>query len=211
MDYQNAKIYKITNDINDEVYVGSTTQTLCKRFSEHKQGMTRYDRMHYPLYKLMDELGVDRFCISLVEAYSCSNKTELRLREGHWIRELATLNKKIEGRDAKEYRDDNKDKIAEQKKEYYANNKNKIKQYRSENKDKITEKMRQYRDDNKGKIAEQKKEWYENNKEKIAERGKQWYKEKIECECGSTVGRGDLNRHRKTKKHQAFKSQAASN
>ncbi len=36
VDYSQAKIYKITNDYNDDVYVGSTCDTLVKRFSYHK-------------------------------------------------------------------------------------------------------------------------------------------------------------------------------
>ena len=32
----NAKIYKIINDYNNDIYIGSTTRTLVKRFSQHK-------------------------------------------------------------------------------------------------------------------------------------------------------------------------------
>ena len=34
MDYKNGKIHKILNDINDDVYVGSVTQSLSKRIGE---------------------------------------------------------------------------------------------------------------------------------------------------------------------------------
>jgi len=37
VDYSKGKIYKITNDFNDEIYVGSTCDTLVKRFSNHKK------------------------------------------------------------------------------------------------------------------------------------------------------------------------------
>ena len=37
MDYKNGKIYQILNNVNDAVYVGSTTQPLCKRLYNHKQ------------------------------------------------------------------------------------------------------------------------------------------------------------------------------
>ena len=36
MDYRNGKIYIIRNHCNDLVYVGSTTQSLSRRFSKHK-------------------------------------------------------------------------------------------------------------------------------------------------------------------------------
>ena len=32
-DFSQGKIYKITNDYNDAIYVGSTCDTLVKRFS----------------------------------------------------------------------------------------------------------------------------------------------------------------------------------
>ena len=59
------------------------------------------------------------------------------------------------------------------------------------------------------------KQYYENHKEQITERHKQYYtenkdkileqrKEKITCECKCVVRRGDLLRHRRTKKHQDF-------
>ena len=34
--YQQAKIYKIVNNVDDEIYVGSTVNRLSKRFSDHK-------------------------------------------------------------------------------------------------------------------------------------------------------------------------------
>ena len=35
-DFSKGKIYKITNDYNDEVYIRSTCDTLVRRFSVHK-------------------------------------------------------------------------------------------------------------------------------------------------------------------------------
>ena len=34
--YQEGKIYKIYNTINDDIYVGSTTQKLCERMRDHR-------------------------------------------------------------------------------------------------------------------------------------------------------------------------------
>ena len=36
IDYQESKIYKIYNTINDDIYVGSTTQKLCERMGDHR-------------------------------------------------------------------------------------------------------------------------------------------------------------------------------
>ena len=36
MDYSNGKIYKIVTDVDNEIYVGSTTQPLSKRMQWHR-------------------------------------------------------------------------------------------------------------------------------------------------------------------------------
>ena len=36
VNYQNGKIYKIINQSNDIVYIGSTTQALSHRYTKHK-------------------------------------------------------------------------------------------------------------------------------------------------------------------------------
>ena len=107
MDYKNGKIYQILNNINDAVYVGSTTQLLCKRFYSHKTN-SRDWWCKSPLYALMKEFGEDMFYIELIELYPCKCKEELTAREGHYIRERGTLNKQIPGRTEKQYREDNK-------------------------------------------------------------------------------------------------------
>jgi group I intron endonuclease len=138
MDYANGKIYKITNCVDNEVYVGSTTQSLSRRFSKHKIDCNKRNNN---IHTHFDKIGIHNFCISLLENYPCTTKSELLLREGHYIRELATLNARIEGRTNKEYYQDNKEKIAE----YYQDNKEKRteykKEYYQENKEKQLKKV----------------------------------------------------------------------
>ena len=102
MDYSNGKIYCIRNHITDDVYIGSSCQPLCKRLSWHKSSINKKTKQNFPLYIKMRELDKSNFYIELLENYPCSNKEELRAREGHYIRELATLNKYIAGRTPKE-------------------------------------------------------------------------------------------------------------
>ena len=75
------------------------------------------------------------------------------------------------------------------------------KQYYQDNKDKIKEHQKQYRERNKDKIKEYKKEYskqyYEQNKDTILTK----LKEKITCECGSTINKSEIARHRRSKKH----------
>ena len=51
-DFNKGKIYKITNDYNDDIYVGSTTQPLCKRMAAHKNKFKF--KPHYKLYMKME-------------------------------------------------------------------------------------------------------------------------------------------------------------
>ena len=122
MNYQNGKIYKITNCIDNDGYIGSTCQTLSKRWYEHKCRMVNINKNHFLIYQHMLELGRDKFCISLIEDYPCNNRTELLCREGQFIRELSTLNTVIEGRTKREWIKDNKERVAEKQKEYREKN-----------------------------------------------------------------------------------------
>jgi len=58
------------------------------------------------------------------------------------------------------------------------------------------EKQKENRKINKDIISEKRKKYYENNKEK--------YKEKITCDCGSTLRKIDRTKHYKSKKHKSF-------
>jgi len=190
-DFTKAKIYKITNDYNDDVYVGSTCNTLVRRFSVHKcDARKHHDRA---LYKLMNEIGESRFRIELIENYPCEDKYQLNQREGYFIRLFGNLNMKIAGRTDEEYHQDNKEWINEKHREYKKQNQDKIKQYNLEHKDHIKqyhknyrekndeflkEKNRNYRETNKEIIKQKKKEYYEKNKDIINEKLRLKYIEK---------------------------------
>jgi hypothetical protein len=73
--YSNAKIYKIINSIDDQIYVGSTTQSLRQRFSVHKCEAKRSPERK--LYKHFLKLGIEHFKIILIKLFPCKNKTKL--------------------------------------------------------------------------------------------------------------------------------------
>jgi len=144
MDYKNGKIYKITSNSTDKIYIGSTCQTLCLRISQHRKGYkivkngnkTR-NMSSYELIALGDAI------ITLIEDYPCERKEQLHARERYHI-ELnkdICINKCIPTRTIKEYEEDNKDKISAKNKEYY-----------QQNKDKILERVKNYVENSKEKI-----------------------------------------------------------
>ena len=122
-DYSKGKIYKISNDYNDDVYIGSTCDTLVKRFSLHRIQSKEYDKRNRLLYKLMNEIGVERFRIELIENYPTIDKYQLLQREAYYIRQNTenNLNMTIPDRTVKEYHDSyyatNNEQIRSQKKE----------------------------------------------------------------------------------------------
>ena len=76
-------IYKISNDINDKVYVGKTVFSLEKRWKEHLHEYKRERCKNRPLYRAMNKYGPEHFFISEIE--DCSPDV-LCEREIYWIK-----------------------------------------------------------------------------------------------------------------------------
>jgi len=86
----------------------------------------------------------------------------------------------------KEYREANKEKVKAQKRKY-----------RDANREQINAKLREWREANKEAKNATDREYREANKEAINAKAR----EKVICECGASVRRVGITRHRKTKKH----------
>jgi|DEB0MinimDraft_6_1074348.scaffolds.fasta_scaffold04557_3 paraquat-inducible protein B len=219
-DYSKGKIYSIRSHLTDDVYIGSTTDTLPKRLFNHKRYYKRWlntKKNRCTSFKIIEK---DPECyIELVENYPCNSKNELERREGELIRTTTCVNKNIAGRTQKEYREEHRTEIREHLKQYYESNKIEInerhKEYHHNNKQQINERKKQFYESNKQILLEKAKQIYETNKQQLAERMKQYYnnnkqqileqlKQKYTCECGSTVRKDGKLRHEKTTKHQNF-------
>ena len=188
--FQNGRIYRILNHVDNDIYVGSTTQTLSKRMAWHRGDATKPKRQHIPLYAKMKEHGVGNFYIELIEAYPCENLEQLRMREGHYIREQGTLNKVVAGRTLGEWRETldketvklrqkgyyeaNRERRLEQRKEYYVDNREAILQqkheYYEQNKENKLAKDRERYERNKDAILQKLKAYYTANREQLLER-----------------------------------------
>lgn len=73
-------VYKITNDINDKIYIGQTTESLNKRFMRHC-GYQLKDNTH--LHRAMKKYGCQHFKIELL--YVCNSQQELDDKEFEYI------------------------------------------------------------------------------------------------------------------------------
>ena len=115
-------VYKI--ELNDEIYVGSTEEKLCRRQSKHNYEIKKYPNRK--LYKSCIEEGIEKIKCIWVADIEFNSTAEKRAIEEEYRKDLnAKLNsrkcyrtveeKKI---DDKKYREKNKDRIAEYKKLY---------------------------------------------------------------------------------------------
>jgi hypothetical protein len=192
--YSRGKIYKIVDNTNGNIYIGSTTEpTLARRLAKHRGNYISYlngTSSYMSSYKIIENGDYD---IVLVENCPCDTKDELHKRERHYIETLECVNMVIVGRTNKEYREQNKEKI----KQYEEKNKIIRQKAYEKNKTEILDKRKKYYEENIEKIKERKKLQYEKNKIEINEKSKVKY----HCECGSCLRIGDKAAHKKTKKH----------
>lgn len=195
IDYSKTSIYKICcKDISILfLYVGHTTD-MRRRKSCHKSNCNNERDKSYNIYVyqfIRANGGWDNWDMIEIEKYNAVDGYDAKKRERYWIEELkASLNSYIPTRTDKEYYEDNKEILAEKHKKYYENNKEKINENQKEY-------QKEFYENNKDKIKEYQKEYAENNKIKINEKRK----EKITCECGCLICKGDLARHKQSKKH----------
>lgn len=75
-----AYIYKITNDLNNKVYIGQTSFDVNQRLKKHFIDARRSRMEHRPLYSAINKYGEEHFHIEIVE--ETNNPLE---REQYWI------------------------------------------------------------------------------------------------------------------------------
>ena len=67
-----SRVYKIVNDIDELVYIGSTKQILCRRMTEHRKlALKGCERK---LYNHMRYIGAEHFRILCVREYKDISK-----------------------------------------------------------------------------------------------------------------------------------------
>jgi len=119
MDYSNSKIYKIVCNVSGLVYIGSTTQPLCKRLGVHKSKykLWKSDKIRTGRCSSFEIIEYDSYDIVLIENYPCFSKEEFHRRERHYIQSMVCVNKRVPTRTLQEYYIENK----ERRKEYNKN------------------------------------------------------------------------------------------
>ena len=76
-------IYKITNKLNNKVYIGQTSSSIEERWSSHIRDAKKIDKEKRPLYNAINKYGPDSFIIEELE--EINDNLELLKKEIYWI------------------------------------------------------------------------------------------------------------------------------
>lgn len=82
-------IYKITNLVTNEVYIGQTTRTVQKRFLQHLNN-ARNHRKESKLTRAIREYGEDNFVYDVLD--TAESQEELNQKEKYWIIQYDAVN-----------------------------------------------------------------------------------------------------------------------
>jgi len=93
---RHGRVYKVVNDVDNKIYIGSTNQLLCKRMAAHRSS-ARKDRIGC-LWGHMRDIGIPHFKILLVEDMKMCTIEMLRAREHHHIVQNDTVKTGLNGR-----------------------------------------------------------------------------------------------------------------
>jgi hypothetical protein len=116
-----GKIYRLFSDENTLQYIGSTTQKLSHRLSQHKHSV---NRLKLTTASILIK-NTPSIKIELLEDYPCLTSVDLLKKEGEYIKNNICVNKHIAGRTPSEYYADNREhKINTSSLYYYKNREN---------------------------------------------------------------------------------------
>ena len=90
---QNVGVYKITNKINGDFYIGSCDRCFKERFKEHCRYYEMYkegkrNNLHPKLWNAYDKYGIENFSIDVIEVLSGKTSKEILEREEFFIHDL---------------------------------------------------------------------------------------------------------------------------
>jgi predicted GIY-YIG superfamily endonuclease len=191
MSQQQGFVYKITCNQTGDVYIGST-EDMKERMRKHKDDCKRWvaDKTSFttsfPIILKDDYIENVLEVVELKGATREARKDELRKREQYWLDIYRNLPK------TKDHVVNKNDAYSgfDSVEEYH-------RAYREKNRDRIIAEKREFYYKNRDRLLAEKKEYYENHGDRIRAQKK----EKITCECGDTICRSSIARHRRTQRH----------
>lgn len=85
------EVYRLTNSVNNKIYVGATTDGAGVRWNRHVQKAN--SGSDYPFHQAIREFGKDAFRLDVLEM--CDTFEKMNEREAHWIATLSATNPEI--------------------------------------------------------------------------------------------------------------------
>lgn len=194
--YKNAKIYKIVDNTNGNIYIGSTCKKLCQRLGQHVSSFKQYlSNKEYikPYLTSFEILKNGNYQIVLIEEYkTCENIEQLRKKEREYIDNIECVNLMKQG-SMYFHIDDSERKRWDLKK----NKCNEVKKYLDANKDILLDQIKNAKNVNivetDDEITSYNKDYYNANKHRLLS--------KIKCDCGGEYSMSSKSNHVKTQKH----------
>ena len=198
------RVYKIVNEIDDKLYVGSTKQKLKERYSYHKSSCNNGSTCK--VHQHMRGVGIENCRIELIEQRMVNNEKERFQIEQSWIDNLKTSLNTIKAHmteeEKKQYQQNNC-------KKYYEKNKEQMLQhyhlYYNENKKQIQKQQQNWKDVHKEEIKIYQQQYQQQWKNKLKEEVKKYskkHKYDFKCDnCNFVGNKSHYNRHCNSKKH----------
>jgi len=219
-----GRVYKIITNCSDEkIYIGSTQQECERRWQEHtchyklwKNGKTNYTSS----FDLFEKYGIDNCRIVLIKQYEVVDEKHLRVYEQLYINKFKPINK-VNSFFIRFLSDKNRyKKLLKMRPNYHQERyQQALVRNPNHNKDEYQRKLERNpnhnQDDYQRKLERNPnyhQERYQqalvrnpnHNKDVYQNRREQQLKtksEKITCECGAIISRGNISKHIITKKH----------
>ena len=188
-----GRIYKIVSGQTNECYVGSTFNELKYRFRQHKDDYKKWKdgkATRCASFDLFDKFGLQNCKIILIREYDVVDKQHLKVYEQLWINKLKPINKvnpfwikilthKLQ---YKKLIENNPNHNQDDYQKRLARNPN-------HNQDEYQRKLRNNPNFNKDVYEKRRQQQLKNKAEKIT------------CECGKIISRGNISKHIITKSH----------
>ena len=127
-------IYKITNTVTGDFYIGSSNDVK-RRWAEHKCKSKWNEHPNNPMYQDMQKYGLDKFSFEILEEVEEEKLKEIEQKFIETLNPTYNSNR-ANGRDIERYK--------EQSKQYYESHKEEKKQYYESHKEEILEQKKQY-------------------------------------------------------------------
>jgi group I intron endonuclease len=89
-----GRIYKVVNNVDSEIFIGSTQLPIAQRMACYRKEHSKPKPHQIKLHAHFKKIGIKNFSVEMTEAYACPTAQDFRMRQRYWIEELKpSLNK----------------------------------------------------------------------------------------------------------------------